>query len=778
MFRLSPRTKSFMLACALIMPRGSSSLAESIQDVRRTPVSSLQTTQRNTQKPGNVTQGTSTHGGHNPFSHRLLREITSILNERPAPATRATQKELMLCLGSRVMYPIPLIEPRFRDLQWNISRPPPLPGRDAQPLAAATAMMDDGRYGDASRMLRTLLDTIPGGPNQETTRLYLAEAQLLLSKKARPSIRKKTLQDLQALLPDTEALTPPAMHALYSAAKAWMDLQEYDQAARDFQRLLNMLPRHDATRYPILLSLGVAHYRAEAYRHTVETLLKAIIYAPPQDAADLVLAIATAEAKQNRFDHVDKLLRVTMNYWPERTQELPSLLLTAETAYRLDRLDTALDAWKRVAQRLGTTMPHIYRYRLGEVLILKKQFDDALHFFLGKDNRANAQSEDPDRQWEQAMRSLRRLQIRMRTDTPQKRRTIHYKNLSRMVLERPRVPIAAEVALELTYFHLLDGNPDQALISLKSLLAQYPDISLRREIVNKVWESVQTELTKDYEAEEYFKLIGLYEQAFQIVGAEQVYNSDIALTVARTYEKLEQYRAAYELLGLAIFLKGSEAKVPSDYFLLLAELRRKTGEYDEARRILHRLESDNSKTIRAAIRRQRALINEAENRRAEAASEWMAYARIVNSQSDAIEAYHRAGRLMEEERGCAGALQAYKSAAKIPVELDNSDLRSLSARAHISLGRCLYELHYYKQASLQLTQALALDPNHRDQAMARYFLGASFIYTNRIHEGQILLNLLSHDRSNGTQNPWNIMAKDMISQLKWKDEISDLRTNK
>lgn len=692
-----------------------------------------------------------------------------VLDAAEPPRRPADLEKPIFCIGSRVMYPVPLPPESLTIKDWNPPNLGELAGAEAALVGRGLALLSAGQPAEAEQEFRKFDRRFPDSPNVNDVRYLMVEARFAAAKASgRSSLRLEAIERLR----DQLRLAPKSLkrlRPLYIAGLTYLDLKYYAEASTMFRDVLAGTPADDPNRAKVLVALGWSDYHRFANEDALLAYRTAFPLLDPDWKREVLLSMTTLMAQKGWYKHVSDLLVILKQHYPETTRSLLYRVLHAEALYRLDRLEESRVMYEQIRAEMGRETPRLYEYRIGEALMVAQRLKDARRSFLAP----SLETSSDKRKWQEAFQQLRNLQMDMLVDKDSPARlVVNLEKLRKLRTENPFAPIAEEATIEFIKYYIVRDMLTDSLGILKTFLVAHPTNSHHRTMLQLVWKKVQEQLEKDFAAERYFEMLGLYEKAYPVVMVSGNFESSVNYLVARAYANLGLFDTAYKTLSEGFFIEGSSQVLEDRSLLMLAEVQRGQGKYEEARKALKFLRARNpgSETLKLAfLEDARTYAQEGQVR--EAVTAWRAYVTLESDPTAKVRELAKAGSYVVDKRGCGEALALLGDATLTARSIQGSARADLAGPFY-SYGQCLFELKRYEEAANALREALSRQPVHEMTTFARYAIGRSYLQTRREADGELLLKTLASELGKNPDDPWMKLASEELDQLSWRRSLT------
>lgn len=700
----------------------------------------------------------------------LLEALGAVIDEAEPPRRPADLEGQLLCIGSRVMYPVNLPDYKLSLESWNAVTIPGAVGAEAELIQRGLDLLADAHPGEAETELRKFEKRFPQSPRLNDVRYLTVQARFANAEKSgRSSLRLEAMERLR----DQLRLDPKnynRVRLLYIAGRTYQDLKYHHEASTMFRDALAGIRSDDPNRHKVLVALGWSDYKRYANDDALLVWRTAMPLLSREQQSEIMMALASLMAQKGTYNHVRNMLALVRQHFPENVQTVLFRVLEAESLYRLDQFQESRIIYEKLRAELSKDVPRLYEYRIGEALMVEQRFKEARRLFLAP----SLESTSDKRKWQEAMQALRNLQMDMIADKDSETRL--QSNLSKLQILRtdnPYPPIAEEADLEFIKYYVGRGNLIDALGLLKNFMAAYSKNTLARPVLDLVWKRVQERLKMFYDREQYFEMLGLYEVAYPIVSAAGAYDSDVTYLVTRAYMNMGLFDLAYKTISEGFFIEGSSRILEDQSLLMLSEIQRGQGKYDDALRALSYLRSNSQKpeSLKLALLEE-GRVHEKAGNPIKAADAYRQFGALEQDPILRVRELTRAGIVMTSARGCEGGTPLLKNAVQMASQVKDPKLRAQVADPYYRYGECLYTLKQYQQVPEVMRDAINRDPVHPLITFARYAIAKSYLGLKREKDGELLLRMLSEERTRLPDDPWVRMATEEIEQLTWQRSLT------
>lgn len=700
----------------------------------------------------------------------LLEALGAVIDEAEPPRRPADLEGQLLCLGSRVMYPVNLPDYKLTLERWGAVTIPGAEGAEAELIQRGLNLLAEGNPGEAETELRKFEKRFPKSPRLNDVRYLTVEARFVNAEKSgRSSLRLEAMERLR----DQLRLDPKNYHRvrlLYIAGRTYQDLKYHHEASTMFRDALAGIRADDPNRHKVLVALGWSDYKRYANDDALLVWRTAMPLISREQQSEIMMALASLMAQKGMYNHVQNILALVRQHFPENMSSVLYRVLEAESLYRLDKFQESRIIFEKLRAELGKDVPRLYEYRIGEALMVEQRFKEARRLFFAP----SLESTSDKRKWQEALQVLRNLQMDMITDKDSETRLQN--NLGKLQVLRtdnPYPPIAEEADLEFIKYYVGRGNLIDALGLLKNFMAAYSKNTLARPILNLVWRRVQQRLKQFYDREQYFEMLGLYEVAYPIISAAGAYDSDVTYLVTRAYMNMGLFELAYKIISEGFFIEGSSRILEDQSLLMLSEIQRGQGKFDDARKALAYLRSNskNPESLKQAYLEEGRIFEKSGNP-LKAADAYRQYGNLEQEPLARVRELTRAGSVMTSIRGCEGGMPLLKNAVQAAEAIKDPKLRTQVADPFYRYGECLYTLKQFQQVPEIMREAINRDPVHPLITFARYAIAKSYLGMKREKDGELLLRMLSEERARLPDDPWVRMATEEIEQLIWQRSLT------
>lgn len=678
----------------------------------------------------------------------------------------------VLCLGSRVMYPVPLPEENLVMEDWTPPVLGNLQGKEAELVTRGLELMAQNKGAEAEAELRKFERRYATSPHINDVRYLVVEAHFMAANNS-----GKTTSKLEAIerLRDQLRRNPDnynRLRSLYLAGRIYVDLRYYHEGSTMFRDVLAGIAPDDPNRQKVLIAVGWSDYHRYSNDDALLAYRTAFSLVGPERQAQILMALSTVMAQKGWYFHLLDLLTLVRVHFPKLVNGTLYRVLLAESLYRTDRFQESREIFEKLKAELARSFPRLYEYRIGEALIVEQRFKEARKYFLAP----SLETSTDKRKWQEAMQTLRNLQMDMVTDADSETRLLNnLEKLRKLRNDSPFPPIAEEVTIEFIKYYVSRNNLFDALGMLKTFLTAHSKNSHSRTMLDMVWAKVQNQLLEDYKADRYFEMLGLYERAYPVVAAAGAYESKVTYLVARTYANLGLYDRAYRTISEGFFIEGSTQMLSDESMLMLVEVQRGQKRYVEARKALAylRSRSQDPDTLKKAILEE-ARLNEAEGHFADALKAYRTYTSLETDLATKIQTLTYAAAMMTQANGCTAALPILKDARELAYQVKDPKERGKVSDTFYRYGECLFAEKRYDEAATALRDAMSREPTHALVTFARYAIAKSYGATKREKDGETLLRLLADEKTRLPDDPWVRMAVEEIDQLEWRRSLNNL----
>lgn len=704
----------------------------------------------------------------------LIKELDLILKTTEQPRTPLLDDSPLFCLGSRVLYPVPLPPFPFTERSWLPQRPIMPDGEDGDYLSRCAKKIDDGKYKEAQSDLENFSRRFPDSTLKNHVQYYDLEASMRSIEKVDKSNGVVALlEKLRGLIrKDQKHKMLPRL--MFLAGQLYMDLKYYPEASSMYRRLLVIYPENSDKaevmqgRFVALKKLAWSESSRFSDDESIKYFRQALPLAKGAEQGEVVLLMSASIAHKGHYHKLRKLLDFIAETWPTMTTSLAYRVLDAESYYRVDNLKEAKDAYQALHDALKNKNPLIYDFRLGEVSMMQGKYKDARKFFATR-----SREEDPAlKQWQDAMMELRMLQMDM-DDKSVSRRLISLEKLRKLRLENSFAPIVEEVLVEyVKYYMSLENLPD-ALGMLQSLLSSYRENTLRSILVERIWRQVEKSLREDLRQDRLLSMLGLYERAYSVLSKERSYSPEAAYLVAESYSKLGLYDQAYKVLSEAFLVEGATQVLTDRALLLMADVKRGQKKFNDARHTLEllRKRTNDSISLLLAILEDAKILEE-EGKLQEAANVYQRYATSVSDPLLAFNTLKRIGLKILSQKGCSQAIGVFSEAAKFAKNISTQSQIENAADVFYQQGECLFKLERYNEAIEAFSTGISKKSNHKMSTYARYAMANSYSKLQRNQDAERIYRALSKEKN--SDDVWVKLSKDTVEQLDWSRQTTQV----
>lgn len=698
-----------------------------------------------------------------------IDQATLLVLDAAEPPRRAVDLDRpIFCIGSRVMYPVPLPPESLTIRDWNPPNLGELTGAEAALVGRGLALLSSGKPAEAEQEFRKFERRFPASPFLNDVRYLVVEARFAAAKASgRSSLRLEAIERLR----DQLRLAPKSLkrlRPLYVAGLTYLDLKYYAEASTMFRDVLAGTPEADPNRVKVLVALGWSDYHRFANEDALLAYRTAFPLLDTEWKREVLLSMTTLMAQKGWYKHVLDLLVILKQHYPETTKSLLYRVLHAESLYRLDRFEESRVMFEQIRAEMGRATPRLYEYRIGEALMVAQRLKEARRQFLAPSLESSADK----RKWQEAMQQLRNLQMDMLVDKDSPGRlVVNLEKLRKLRSDSPFAPVAEEAMIEFIKYYIVREMLTDSLGILKTFLVAHPSNSHHRTMLQLVWKQVQEQLERDFKAERYFEMLGLYEKAHPVVMVSGNYESSVNYLVARAYANLGLFDMSYRTLSEGFFIEGSSQVLEDRSLLMLAEVQRGQGKHAEARKALAfvRARNPGPETVKLA-HLEDARNFAAEGQVREAVTAWREYANREEDPANRALELTRAGAYVVDKRGCDEAMALLRDAAAAAKTVVG-EARERQAETFYQYGQCLFELKRYEEAANALRDALSRQPVHQMTTFARYAIGRSYLQTKREADGELLLKGLASELGKNPEDPWMKLASEELDQLSWRRSL-------
>lgn len=725
--------------------------------------------------PADLAPTEATEGGVSSSALERLpldEALTLVLDVAEPPRRPVDMNSNVLCVGSRVMYPIPLPNEKVTLEDWTPATVGTATGVEADLIKRGLDLMAQNMGYEAEQELRKFERRYPKSASVGDVRYLIIEAKFSAALKARKNTsRMEAIERLRDQL-RTDPKNYNRIRSLYLAGRTYLDLKYYHEASTMFRDALAAVAPSDPNRAKVLLALAWADYNRYANDDSLLAYRTAFPLVNEEKKGEILLALASLMAQKGWYSHLLDMLSLIKIHYPKRVNTQLYRVLLAEGLYRMDRLIESRTLFEQLRAELGKDVPRLYEFRIGEAFIVEQRFKEARKLFFAPSLEPTADK----RKWQEAMQALRNLQMDMVTDKDSETRLLgNLEKLRKLRTESPFAPVAEEVTIEFIKYYVARSNLTDALGMLKTFLTAHAGNSHNRTMLQLVWDKVQSQILEDYNAERYFEMLGLYERAYPIVSSAGAYESKVTYLVARAYLNLGLFDQAYKTISEGFFIEGSTDMLEDNSLLMLAEIQRGQGKFEESRRALTflRKKSTSPESLRQAML-QEARTWEKEGKIAEATRVYRQYVAMEPEMALRVKELTHAGAMVTQAQGCDAALPVLKDAVQLATQMKGVQERTAVADTFYRYGECLFSVKKYTESADVLRDAMSRDPAHPLLTFARYAIAKSYIASSRQQDGELLLQILADESAKNPDDPWSRMAAEEIEQLNWRRAINGM----
>lgn len=702
----------------------------------------------------------------------LNTAVERLLSAGEPPRRNADLNSNVLCLGSRVMYPVPLPDDTLDLEDWTPFSFGRMQGKEAELAQRGLTLLSENKPAEAEEELRKFDRRFPNSAYIKDVRYLALEARFLAALAAKKATaRLEAIERLRDLLRQ-DPNNYNRLRVIYLAGRTYVDLRYYHEASTMFRDALAGISNDDPNRQKILVAVGWSDYHRYSNDDALLAYQTAFPLVSQERQGALLMAISTVMAQKGWYAHLLDLLVLVNKHYPKLVNSTLYRVLLGEGLYRTDRFQESRSVFEKLKAEMSRNFPRLYEYRIGETYIVEQRFKEARKSFLAP----SLETSTDKRKWQEAMQALRNLQMDMVTDKDSETRLLNdLEKLRKLRNDSPFPPISEEVTIEFIKYYISRHNLLDALGMLKTFLSAHPNNSHSRTMLQLVWEQVQSKLLEDYKAERYFEMLGLYERAYPVVAASGAYESKVTYLVARTYANLGLFDKAYRTISEGFFIEGSTQMLSDESMLMLAEVQRGQKKFEEARKAIAYLRSrtQNPDTLKKAMLEE-ARLNEKEGRFANALKAYRAYVDMESDLSTRIQTLTYAASMMTQANGCAAALPILKEARDQAYLVKDPKEREKVSDTYYRYGECLYAENKYTEAAEALRDAMSREPTNKLVTFARYAIAKSYLSSKRTADGEMLLRMLSDEKTRLPDDPWVRMAAEEVDQIEWRKSLEKL----